>query len=151
MWISKNEKQSYNDSAVKGIRLHFTNGITIQEKFACRKFCYWLVKCYWFPIRINIKFIDCSYFKAVDGHKYYGIFYANDEYKKRHYPEIRVAVKINSQLDEYNVFLTIAHELTHYFQWYFYEEKEKTARSLEVTATRWANYIVSEFYNYCNV
>ena len=39
----------------------------------------------------------------------------------------------------------MAHELTHYFQWYFLEDEARTDRSLEVEAGKWARYLVAEY------
>lgn len=36
----------------------------------------------------------------------------------------------------------VAHELTHYFQWYFNQFDNRSNRSLEIEANRWANYLV---------
>lgn len=44
-------------------------------------------------------------------------------------------------------FFTIAHELTHYFQWFFYEDMHRTNRSLEIEATRWAKYLLQQYLN----
>ena len=48
----------------------------------------------------------------------------------------------NNSEEEFSCYFNIIHELTHYFQWYFYEDKEKSNRSLEINANKWANYII---------
>lgn len=45
----------------------------------------------------------------------------------------------------YEICFTMLHELTHYYQWYFYEEKNRTDRSLEIEANKWARYILQEW------
>ena len=148
MWIEKKEKHLYNDSSVKGLRLHFYEGITPEEKRVCKKFCDWLRKKYWFPIRCKMTFVHTKKFRdADDGQYYYGVFYSNDDDKKRKFPCIAIAVKIENEVDEYNCLYNIAHELTHYFQWYFYYDKESSDRSLEIWANNWAKTIIWEFKN----
>ena len=48
----------------------------------------------------------------------------------------------------FNFLTSLAHELTHYFQWYFKytDSGERTERSLEQEATRWAMYLVGEYW-----
>ena len=146
MWIDKKEKEIYNDNKYHGIRLRFYKGFSIDEIKIIKKFCYWLSKKYWFPIRCNLYFCSQKKFQSVDdGHIYYGVFYSNEESNKR-YPCICIATVIENFDDEYECCFNIAHELTHYFQWYFYEDKEKTARSLEIMANKWARYLVEEYY-----
>ncbi len=150
MWIEKKEKDYYLDSSnYRGIRLKFLEGVTDYEKEFCKKFCYWLSKKYFFPIRCNIVFVSQPKFQSPDdGHFYYGVFYSNDELKPKRYPCVCVATRLVTEKDKYDCLYCIAHELTHYYQWYFYENDKKTNRSLEITAGKWGRYIVEE-YEFC--
>lgn len=38
MWIEKNEKERYNDSKVKGLRIIFKDGISDEERRWCKEF-----------------------------------------------------------------------------------------------------------------
>ena len=145
MWIEKSEKEFYNDSDAKGLRLFFEDGISEEEKKWCKQFCRWLTKKYWFPIRCKIFFSSMVKFKSQKRGFCDGIFYSNEEYKTFHYPSIYIATKFVQEDDKYYRIFALAHELTHYFQWYFYEYETKSKRSLEIMATRWANYIVDEY------
>lgn len=148
MWIEKKDKSLYNDSAVKGLRLYFDDNVTPDNRRECKEFCDWLRKTYWFPIRCKIYFCPQKKFKSLDdGHNYYGIFYDNEDDNIRKYPCIFIATKFETDDARYNCLFTIAHELTHYFQWYFYYDKELTKRSLEIWASKWARIILWEFEN----
>lgn len=150
LWILKEDKYEFENSAqASGLRLTFYNNISPQDKQLCLNFCKFLRKIFYFPIRVNITFVAQEKFKdPVDGHTYYGIFYSNSESKRKIYPRVFIALKTRNKSDEDNVLLTISHELTHYFQWYFFEDEKKTDRSLEVEANKWANYLVGMFKDY---
>lgn len=146
MWIEKKDKKYYNDSKVKGLRLIFKNGITDEEKTWCKEFCCWLTKYYWFPIRCKIVFWPQTKFRSqVEGRFCYGIFYSNEEYTSRRYPVCHIASKFVKEKSKYDCLVSIAHELTHYYQWYFYYDKERSERSLEIIANKWAHYLVGEY------
>lgn len=144
MWIDKKEKLLYNDSKYHGIRIHFYNNFPEENIKKIRLFCRWLSTKYWFPIRCNIYFVDQKKFQSIDdGHTYYGIFYSNEDNRK--YPCICVANELRNADDEYECYFTVTHELTHYFQWYFYETENKSNRSLEIMANKWARWLVEEY------
>lgn len=146
MWIKNEDKKNYIDSKVNGLRLIFLDGVSNVERASCKSFCDWLKRKYWFPIRIYIVFVPQKKFKSLDdGHYYYGIFYSNLADKRFKYPRICVAVHCKSDEDVQNCYFTIAHELTHYFQWYFYEDEKCSSRSLEIGANKWARYIVDNY------
>lgn len=148
MWIKKEEKQNYNDSSIRGLRVYFYEGVTLEEKSVCTEFCNWLRKRYWFPIRIKLYFIPQKKFRSIDdGHFYYGIFYSNEEYKTKRYPCICVAARIKNERDKFELYFTVVHELTHYFQWYFFKDEKLSSRSLEIEANKWSKYLISEFLN----
>ena len=147
MWIEKREKEQYSDCKCHGLRLVFYEGFSQEDVAEIKDFCRWLTKVYWFPIRCYILFVHTKNFRAEDGHTYYGIFYPNDECKRKTYPRVCVAAQADNSNDEDFRLFCIAHELTHYFQWYFLEDEEKSQRSREIMASRWANYIVWQYKN----
>lgn len=147
MWILKEEKYLYNDSKVQGLRLHFCEGVQLNNKETCKAFCHWLQKKFFFPIRCNIIFSPLKKFKRKTKGGCYGVFFSNKEYAFKRYPQIYIATNFKSKEDEYSCLITIAHELTHYYQWYFYEDEKSTERSLEIMANKWARYIVWEYQN----
>lgn len=146
MWIDKKDKLFYNDGKYHGIRTHFYKNKFSDEKIKkIRAFCRRISTKYWFPIRCNIYFVAQKKFQSPDdGHTYYGIFYSNEEEKNK-YPCVCVATEFETEDDEYECYFTIIHELTHYFQWYFYETDKRTSRSLEIEANKWARYLVEEY------
>ena len=147
LWIQKSNKIEYENSAkASGLRLKFYSDIYVRDKQLCLNFCNYLRKNYFFPIRVYISFVAQDKFKdPVDGHIYYGIFYPNNECQRKIYPRIFIAAKTYNKYDEYNLLLTIAHELSHYYQWYFFEDEKRTDRSLEIEANKWAKYLVDIF------
>jgi len=149
------------DCDKQGIRLHF-NDIEINKSLRnhCIKYCRWLRKKYIFPIRCNIHFEYHPYYR--DSGKKSGNSNAIFYYQKSdnlsnvsRYPKIRIAVsefeKLVKTFPEDNILFhylhLISHELTHYFQWYFFENDERTKRSLEIEANRWADYLTRTYMN----
>lgn len=148
MWIEKKDKLLFCEHKYNGIRLKFFEGISKNEIEKIKKFCAWISKRYWFPIRCNLYFIAQKKFKSInDGHFYYGVFYSNENDNRRKYPCICIATYFKNREEEFSCYFNIVHELTHYFQWYFYEDKEKSNRSLEINANKWANYIIWLYEN----
>ena len=153
-WVEKEHKTYYNDSAkTSGLRYKFYDygndfdEYTIDE---IKKFITFLRKHYFFPIRLNILFCNTQGFRHyIDNHIYYGAFYSMDDEKRRLYPKISIAAKITPSKSLEDILGTLAHEITHYYQWYFLEEDKRTDRSLEIEANKWSKYIVDlYFYNH---
>ena len=147
-WIEKQYKKEYINSAkLTGIRYKFAKDFDEATKIEIKKFISFIRKYYYWPIRLNISFYNESYFKSkVDGHKYYGVFFNGDEKQKR-YPKTCVAGKVNDKNLIDDVLHAVAHEITHYFQWYFLEEDKRTDRSLEIEANKWAMYVLGIYYD----
>lgn len=152
MWIDKEEKTSYSDSKLSGIRLCTQKNVLPAIREEVKVFLFWLRKRYFFPVRCNIKLKSSPYFLSADKNDKdtYGDFYYDKNDKE--YPEIWIATgKIRREnLDDRKnrILFTILHELTHYFQWYFFEFEKRTDRSLEVEANKWARYLLQEFYDW---
>ena len=145
-WIEKQFKNEYINSAEKnGIRCVFSTGFDELTKNEIGKFIKFIRANYYFPIRLKITFFNEAHFVSkVDAHKYYGVFYDGDDSKKT-YPKIHIAGKTTERNPIEDILFTIAHEITHYYQWYFLEDDKRTDRSLEMEANKWAKYIL---YNY---
>lgn len=158
MWIDIEYKNLYNDGGEKGIRLRFYKGVNDEVRKSCIDFCKWLRTLYWFPMRCNIYIFSHKNFKSAAGKKCTAKFkFFNDENECVVYnPIIWVATgsyenEIKKREKKYVLFDylgSIAHELTHYYQWYFKEidDENKTERSLEYMATRWKNYLLEEYW-----
>ena len=144
-WIEKQFKNEYLDSADKiGVRCRFSINFDEQVKNEIKKFISYIRKNYYFPIRLNVVFFDEAYFvNDIDGHKYYGVFYDGDD---NVYPKIHIAARLTERNPLEDILFSIAHEITHYYQWYFLEDEKQTDRSLEIEANKWSDYILAEYY-----
>ena len=82
----------------------------------------------------------------IDNHTYYGAFYSMDDEKRKIYPRISIASKVTKNNTLEDILFVLAHEITHYYQWYFLEEDKRTRRSLEIEANKWSRYIVDLYF-----
>ena len=151
-WIDREYKNDYKDSAkASGIRYRFYDygdGFDLKHVEEIKCFIAFLRKYYYFPIRLNILFCNATAFKhPIDHHTYYGAFYSMDDEKRRIYPRISIAANVGDKHSLQDICFTLAHEITHYYQWYFLEDNKRTDRSLEMEANKWAKYILELFFN----
>lgn len=152
LWIEQKLKPQclQYSSVCTGIRISYDDNIDTELIEQTNDLVKYLRKNYYFPIRCNIAVTNHKrYYSAKDGHIYYGIFYdnANAYPKRKLYPRIAVAGQLWKHNSIADVHFTLLHELTHYFQWFFAEDKDRTDRSLEIEANRWSNYIFHCFQN----
>ena len=160
-WIPIEFKNSYSDFSNHGIELHFLD-TEINEvlRQSCIKFCKWLRKKFWFPVKCKIFFEYYSCYKDEENRNSNAValFYPGIDDKNgflKNYPNIWIAVsKFNKEVIRYgkdnaieNYYSLIVHELTHYFQWYFIETERRTKKSLEIEANKCAESIVYEYLN----
>ena len=150
LWINKNDRQKYKNCTAnaEGIRIKYSSKLDQTVVDNVRSLIKFLRKNYYFPIRCNICITyNRNYKSSEDGHHYYGIFYDNEGlYKNRNiYPQIAVAAATHKGRTIEDVMFTLLHELTHYFQWIHKEDKYRSDRSLEIEATKWSDYILSEY------
>lgn len=143
-WIEKKYKKEYiNSSKVSGIKTYFEkdlNEITIMK---IKDFISFIRNRYYIPIRLNIYFSNRNYYiYKEDKHKFYAVFFGENN---KEYPSIYIASKGNV-IDD--IIFSLAHEITHYYQWYFLDSEKRTNRSLEIEANRWAYYIYNLYYEY---
>ncbi len=146
-WIDKEYKKYYKSSGkAVGIR-YKTNEIDSFVLERLGSFVSFLRKKYYFPIRLNVLFCNTSCFRHhIDNHVYYGAFYSMDDEKRMVYPRISIAAKVTDTNTMENIFFTLAHEITHYYQWYFIEDEKRTSKSLEREANKWAEYILNLYF-----
>ena len=150
-WIDRKFKSQYADSAnATGIRYKFYEYDNVFDAMIVKEinsFIAFLRKHYYFPIRLNILFCNTQRFKHhLDNHTYYGAFYSMDDEKRKIYPRISIAANVSESNSLQDVFFAVAHEITHYYQWYFLEEEKRSDRSLEMEANRWARYILDLYF-----
>ena len=149
LWVTKTSEniQFYSDSASKSnLSLHFASAIDSGTKKHICAFVRYLRKEFFFPIRCNIYFCNQEKFLSSKKGYCYGIFYSNDENNGRIYPQIYIP----ANMDIYSVYYSLCYELSQYFQWFFYDDKRRSARSLAVQASKCAYSILDDFcYYYC--
>jgi len=106
-----------------GARLRIDKGVHPEVRRACKEFLKWLRAEYFFPIRVPIYIKSTEYIRANDGELVSATCLMPDN--KLMEPYIRVAAgdfeKLLVQWGQDNALAailgSIAHELTHYFQW----------------------------------
>lgn len=149
------EKWKKNMSLIKenhrrGLRLKFDKDVDVEVRRACKEFAVFLRKEYFFPIRVVVYIKNKSKIIAMDGDKVYGTFWCmEDDYTVE--PHIRVAagdykdlcIKWGKDSALTAILLTIAHELTHYYQWI--NSLRLTPIGQERQATKYARYILDEY------
>ena len=150
LWVTKTPEniQYYSGSAEKAnLLLHFAKMIDTGRKRSICRFVRYLRKEFFFPIRCNVYFCDREKFNSPKGGYCYGVFFDNAESKGRIYPQIYIP----ANMELYAVYHSLCHELTHYFQWFFTEDKKRSDRSLETQASKYAYRILDDYCNYdCN-
>lgn len=149
LWITNTEEniRFYSNSAPKSnLSLHFATAIDRNIKKNICRFVNYLRKEFFFPIRCNIYFCNQEKFHSSKGGSCYGIFYSNEESKGRIYPQIYIP----ANMDLFSIYYSLSHELTHYFQWYFFDDNKRSNRSLEIQASKYAVRILEDFCScYC--
>lgn len=149
-WIDKAYKDCYADSAkASGIRCKFhqyENDFDEATVEGIKAFIDFLRKNYYFPVRLNILFCNTTGFRHhADKHIYFGAFYSMDDERRKVYPRISIAAKVSERNSLEDVLFSLAHEITHYYQWVFEEENQRTSRSLEIEANRWAAHVINTY------
>lgn len=133
-----------------GLRLRFDKDIDSEVRRACKEFAVFLRREYFFPIRIVVYIRNVKKLIAMDGDKVYGTFWSMyDDYNIE--PHIRVAAGDYTDLCHKwgkdsaltAILSTIAHELTHYFQWI--NALKLIPIGQERQATNYARYILDEY------
>ena len=131
LWECKDWGKYIDWECRSGIRLRFEKGVDPEVKRACMEFVWWLREEYEFPIRVPIYFKASKQVKArIKGElcsaTFFGTFDLHEE------PYIRIAVgdyedllkeRFHGDVQEAKdnalaaILCSIAHELSHYFQW----------------------------------
>lgn len=150
IWTIDNWEKIYSAINVKsGLRLHFDKAVDNEIKRACKQFANWLREEYFFPVRVNIYFKDQEYIRAIDGENVSATFW--EPFDRDLTPYIKIAAgdypKLLHKWGNDNAIssylYSIAHELTHYFQWI--NDVKLTEIGMERQATTYAHYVVSEY------
>ena len=131
-----------------GLRMKIDKGIDVDLRKVCKKFAIYLRKEYEFPIRVNIHVKNTNKIRAMDNDYVYGLL-CYDDFSIE--PDIWVAAGDFSVLKEnygyvnavISILRTIAHELTHYYQWI--NQIQFTSIGLERQANEYAENVVEDF------
>ncbi|MGW6190272.1 hypothetical protein ACWFRC_05890 [Bacillus cereus] len=152
IWTLTNWEEYYNleeESHRTGLRLKFDKDVDPEVRRAIKEFCKWLRREYFFPIRVPIYVKTLYKIKAMDGELVYGTFFG--PFDRNVEPYIRIStgdyydtVQKNGKDNALGCYLvTIAHELTHYFQWI--NDIKLTRIGYERQATAYSGYIIDEY------
>ncbi len=124
-WSCKKWYEFYSSaqSVRSSLRMHYCKGIDDRLKIVFNDFSKWLRKKYVFPIRVSVYIKNSFYIKAMDGENVSATFLG--PFDRLAEPYIKIAVGDYYDLvEKYNEFnalcssiASLAHELTHYYQW----------------------------------
>ncbi len=152
IWTIEKWRDRYKNYNIRtGLRLRCDQDVDAEVKRECKEFCKWLRSEYYFPIRVPI-YLKSSYrIKAIDSEYVCGIFFEPND--KMIEPYVRIATGDYQMLSEkwgkdsaLNAILkSIAHELTHYFQWI--NGLRLTDIGTERQATQYSRFILDEYLN----
>lgn len=150
LWTLSNWEIYYNSGNTRtGIRLRFDKDVNVEVKRACKEFCSWLRRNYYFPISVSIYIKSSKKIKAMDGDYVSATFFEPaDRYKE---PYIRVSTgdyeDILNKRGKDNalaaILHSIAHELSHYYQWI--NDVNLTEIGEERQAKSYAGFIIDEY------
>lgn len=138
-----------------GLRLRFDKDVNPDVKETLKEFAYFLRKEYYFPLRVNVYVRSRYRIKAMDGDMCCGTFwYMPDDYTIN--PYVRIATgdyedmcaNLGEEYAMYNILYTLAHELTHYFQ--YINSLKLTPRGMERQANNYAYFILEEYEDVMN-
>lgn len=137
--------ENYNN----GLRMKIDKEINSSLRTVCKKFAVYLRNKYLFPIRISVYIKNVYKIKASDGDYVYGLLRYDDDFTIE--PKVWIAAGDFDKMKKKNgcgnaicsILNTVAHELTHYFQ--FINHVNFTPIGLERQANEYAESIVDDF------
>ena len=139
LWDRTDWTEFYGNADVRrGLRVRYEHGIDTDLKESIKRFILWIRRNYYFPFRVVIYIKSSEFITAKDGDLVSGTFF--EPYYRTDEPYIRVAAGDHAKNlirwgrdDAIAATLrTIAHELTHYYQWI--NGVDKPIRNLELQA-----------------
>lgn len=150
LWTIENWVKIYEGQKIRsGLRVRHDPGVHPEMRGAIMRFVAWLRTEYYFPMRVTVYVKASEYVRASDGEEVNGVFFG--PYDPLLEPRIRVgsrdypknSIKRGRDNALAAVLYTLAHELTHYFQWV--NQIKLTERGEEWQATFYSNIIVQEY------
>ena len=124
LWSSDNWEAYFKTPDRRtGLCLRFEKGIDAEIRDACRLFCKWLKIRYMFPIRVPIYFKNAEYITTNSGERCSAKFFSPHD--RLYEPFITIATRDLDAIAQrkgkaaaiLTMYSSIAHELSHYFQW----------------------------------
>ena len=152
IWTSDKWKDQVNEDSVayrKGLRFRFDSDVHPDVKESIKNFAKWLRCNYCFPIRVTIYIKSKERVRAKDGDLVCGTFCKTYDHSVEPYGKIATGdyldllKTLSKESTTAAINYTIAHELTHYYQWL--NDIELTPRGEEWQASFWANRIIDEY------
>ena len=150
IWNNKKWEKYYNRNIHRvGLRVRYEKTVSLEVKRAVNEFISWLRKKYIFPKRVNIYVNGKRRIKSMYGDFVCGTFFRPIDRDVE--PYIRIATGDYAELLETegkdnalaSFLWTVAHELTHYFQWL--NDLNLTFIGEERQASVYANKILEEY------
>lgn len=150
LWDRTDWTEFYGNADVRrGLRVRYEHGIDTDLKESIKRFILWIRRNYYFPFRVVIYIKSSEFITAKDGDLVSGTCFL--PYNRFEEPYIRVATgEYSKDLAIYGrdnsiagVLGTIAHELTHYYQWI--NGVDKPIRNLELQAYICSSIIIRKY------
>ena len=150
LWDRTDWTEFYGNADVRrGLRVRYEHGIDTDLKESIKRFILWIRRNYYFPFRVVIYIKSSEFITAKDGDLVSGTFF--EPYYRTDEPYIRVAAGDHAKNlirwgrdDAIAATLrTIAHELTHYYQWI--NGVDKPIRNLELQAYICSSIIIRKY------
>ena len=132
-----------------GIRFRYDKSVDLEVKRAISQFAIWLRSEYYFPLRVVVYVKGTNTVRTREGESVVGTFFEPFSYDDEPYIKISTGDynELVSDLGKDDALATIlaslAHELTHYYQWI--NGIKLTSIGRERQATKYADYIVDEY------
>ena len=129
--------------------MRFDKNVDEEVRRACLEFGKWLRQEYYFPIRVPIYVKSAYKLKTRDGGLVIGTFFEPFDRSKEPYARIATGdyydliAKWGKNDAIYSILHTIAHELSHYFQWI--NDVKLTPIGEERQATNYAYYVMYDY------
>ena len=132
-----------------GLRFRYGGDVPPEVKRACSQFGIWLRTQYFFPLRVVVYVKGSKTIRTQDGDHVVGSFFEPFSYSDE--PYIRIAAGDYDDLVNAwgkdralaSILLTLAHELTHYYQWI--NNIPLTPIGRERQAGRYAALVINEY------
>ena len=149
LWKLDHWKKSLPAGHRTGLRFRFDCEVDSEVKTACLRFAQWLRKEYVFPVRVPVYVKSAERIRTMDGDSVVGSFFEPDDTAQE--PYIRLATGDYADLADLHgrdnalaaILSSLAHELTHYYQWI--NVLPLTDRGRERQASIYARRILDEY------